>query len=90
MAKSKYHHYILVLTESGAKFVTKRLPDRCVEWKAEDAPLEFSAVWAEDITMGLNMNFFTAFHIKVPYEITHQPDNYANGHFVWIPNKNDN
>ena len=90
MAKSKYHHYVLVCTTSGAKFVTKLLPHHECEWIATDAPLEMSPQWAEDVAMGLMLNFHCAFHIKVPFEIDRQPYYYEHGHFEWVDDSDKN
>ena len=85
MAKSKNHHYVLVCTSNGAKFVTEILPHHECKWSAEDAPLEMSATWADDMCMGLMWNGYPA-----PYVIDNQPYIYKRGHFEWVENKPEN
>ena len=40
--------------------------------------------------MGLMLNFHSAFHIKVPFEIDRQPYYYEHGHFEWVDDSEKN
>lgn len=73
MAKSKYHHYVLVLSSTGAVFVTAIEPRHTAIWCKTEKLLEMSKDMAENVALGLTMNFTTAFHITVPYELDTQP-----------------
>lgn len=90
MAKSKNHHYVLVCTNRGPKFVTEILPHHECKWSAEDAPLEMSATWADDMCTGLMWNGYPAYHVVVPYALESQPFIYKRGHFEWIEEKPEN
>ena len=84
MTKSKYHHYVLVLGSTGAAFVTAIYPKHTAEWCKTDKPLEFTKDMAEDVALGLTLNFNIAYHITVPYEIEAQPYHYDKGDFKWV------
>ena len=56
MAKSKYHYYVLVFSSDGPVYVTSiDNANKYAHWDKSKAPLEFSASYAEDLVMGLNM-----------------------------------
>ena len=75
MAKKNFY-YVLVFTESGAKYVTK-IPERnYAEWNELEKPLDFNKSYAEDIAIGLCLNGYSAVVVMSPYEITTQPYNY--------------
>lgn len=77
MANNKYHYYVLVFSTSGPVYVTSIDRDnKYAHWDKDKEPLEFSASYAEDLVMGLNMNFNSAVLIKSRIEITGQPYNY--------------
>lgn len=82
MAK-KYHYYILVLTDTGAKFVTGMGANHTCYWDGTKPPMEFSAYSAEDIAMGLRCNGHLAFFTRLPHELETQLYTYNKGHFVW-------
>jgi hypothetical protein len=54
------------------------------EYDKSGKPLEMSKMQAEDIALGLNLNFITAFPITVKWEIRIQPYYYNKGHFEWV------
>lgn len=84
-AKStKKHYYVLVMSESGPKFVTKvNYGDKTAEWNYNEKPLEFDKMWAEDLVLGLNLNFNTAYLICQNWEIEHQPYRYEDYKIKW-------
>ena len=86
MATKKNYYYILVMTNDGPVFVTDILPNKYAEWNKDKEPKEFDKTRAEDITMGLNMNFNMAFMICSKWEIDNQPYRYNSGKFEWIEN----
>lgn len=86
--KKKYHHYVLVLGDEGAMFVTKiNYENKTASWEKTEAPLELGKYEAEDLARGLSLNFNPAFPVVVPYEIKHQPFHYDIGHFMWVTDK---
>lgn len=75
--KHKYYYYVLVFTSEGPKFVTKiNHSDRTAEWKTTEKPLLLTMSQADDLTLGLRCNFFTAFTVKSPIEIESHGYNY--------------
>lgn len=90
MAAAKNHYYVLVLTSAGPKFVTKLdYSTKYAEYDKLGKPLEMSKMQAEDIALGLNLNFITAFPITVKWEIGMQPYYYNKGHFEWVDDETE-
>ena len=85
MAKKKYHYYVLVMTEEGPKFVTKvNYGDKTAEYDKLEKPLEFSSKeWAEDVVLGLILNWNIAYLVCQKWEIEHQPYNYEKWEIEW-------
>lgn len=82
--KQKNHYYVLVITEAGPKFVTKvNNVDHTAEWNYKEKPLELDKFWAEDLVLGLNLNFHQAYLICQKFEITSQPYRYDNWKIKW-------
>ena len=76
MAK-KNHYYVLVFTNAGAVYVTSiDSTNKYARWDKDKAPMEFSKSYAEDLVMGLNLNFNSSVLVVSPFEIGHQPYNY--------------
>lgn len=89
MATKKTNYwYVLVLTESGAKFVTKILPKKWCEWDELGAPLEMSQSMAKNLATGLMLNFNTAFPVCSPIELDKQPYNYKDYKIEWVKKEN--
>lgn len=84
MANKTNYWYILVLTESGAKFVTNILPHRTAEWDELGKPMEFTQNMAKEIAKGLMLNFNTAFPVCSPIELDKQPYNYQDWKIEWV------
>lgn len=77
MAKKKYFYYVLVFTNEGPVYVTDiECGSKWAHWKKEEKPMEFNATYAEDLVLGLNLNFHHAVLIKSRFEIDHQPYRY--------------
>ena len=91
MAKRKNYYYVLVMTSEGPKFVTG-IPERnMAEYDKLEKPMLFSSRdFADNVSMGLTMNFNLAYTIVSKYEIEHQPHYYNLGHFEWVENKEEN
>ena len=90
MANTKTNYwYVLVLTESGAKFVTSILPKKWCEWNELDKPLEMTQMMAKDVAKGLMLNFNTAFPVCSPIELDKQPYNYAEYECKWVKKEVD-
>ena len=87
-SKKKNFYYVLVITASGPKFVTKiNHRDKTAEWNEDEAPLELGKYMAEDICMGLNLNYHCAYTVHMPFEIESQPYRYNVAHIEWINNE---
>lgn len=89
MANKKTNYwYILVLTESGAKFVTSIEPHRVACGDELGKPMEFTQTMAKDIAKGLMLNFNTAFPVCSPIELDKQPYNYKDYKIEWVKKEN--
>ena len=76
-SKKKNYHYVLVFTNGGPVYVTDiESGSHWAHWKKEDKPMEFSATYAEDLVLGLNLNGHHAVLIKSKFEIDRQPYRY--------------
>ena len=90
MANKKNHYYVLVMTNYGPVFVTKvNNANKTAEWNKLEKPKEFEKFWAEDLTLGLNLNFHMAFTICSKFEIDYQPYRYEAGEFEWKENEKE-
>ena len=81
------HWYILVLTDEGPKFLTKLLGHKDAEWDMLQPPLELSEIMAKEIAFGLMVNFYMAYPVCAPIELSSQPYFYSKGKFNWEWNK---
>lgn len=71
MSKKKYSYYVGVLTGKGCKFVTSlNYSHKYARWEDGKSALEMSMSTADDLVLGLLLNFHYAFTIKVPNGIT--------------------
>ena len=89
MAKQTNWYYVLVLTNQGPVFVTKIGEHKTAYWDKSEKPKEFSKSFAEDLTLGLNLNFHVAFMVCSKFELDSQPYRYNMGHFEWVEEKED-
>lgn len=90
MANKKNYWYVLVMTNYGAKFVTKiNYSNRTAEWDGVEKPLEMDMNRAKDLAFGLMCNFNQAYPVCAPIELDNQPYVYADGHFKWVWNKDE-
>lgn len=82
--KKKKHYYVLVITNAGPKFVTKvNYGDKTAEWDYKEKPLEMDKFWAEDLVLGLNLNFHQAYTVVMDWELDAQPYRYENYKIEW-------
>lgn len=89
MAKSKYHYYVLVFSESGPVYVTSLdWSTKYAHWDRDKKPLEFSSATAEDLVMGLCLNFNNAVLIKSRIEIDSQPYRYSHYDCKFVEKEN--
>lgn len=80
----KYHWYVIVMTDDGAKFVTKiDYSDKSAYWNKNEEPLEMSKDAAIDLSIGLTLNMHLAYATCTTYEIEKQPYRYNLGSFKW-------
>lgn len=71
MSKKKYSYYVGVLTGEGCKFVTSlNYAHKYARWEDGKPALEMSMGTADDLVLGLLLNFHYAFTIKVPNGVT--------------------
>lgn len=88
MAKRKNFYYVLVMTDEGPVFVTDILPNKWASYEKTEKPMEFgSKEYANDVALGLTLNFNLAYMVVTPYEIEGQPYLYSDGKLVWKSNK---
>ena len=82
---NKYHYYVLVFSNSGPVYVTSiDNKNQYAHWDKDKEPLEFSSSYAEDLAMGLCLNFNSAVVIKSRIEIKAQPYNYENYNITFV------
>ena len=85
MAATKEIWYVLVLSDTGPKFLTDvGNSEHYAKWEATGKPVSLGKPSAKDVAFGLSMNGFNAYPICVPYEITRQIYDYKNGEFRWV------
>ena len=88
--KKKNYWYVLVLTNEGAKFVTKvEYHPKVAHWNGLEKPLELSESTAKDLAFGLNANFYIAYPVCMPFKLDNQPYYYNLGKFEWKPNEEE-
>lgn len=84
MAKKQNFYYVMVMTDSGPAFVTDvDRKNKVAHWNKTDKPLEMGKYWAEDLTLGLNLNWHLAYTICSKFELETQPYLYNKGEFEW-------
>lgn len=84
MANKKYYYYVLVLSETGAVFVTEH--DREYSyWDKDKVPMRYTnKQMADEESFGLTINGFLAYTITSTREIKYQPYRYDLGDWKWI------
>ena len=84
MAKKQNYYYVMVMTDGGPTFVTSvDRTNKTAHWNKAEKPLEMSKYWAEDLTLGLNLNWHLAYTICSKFELDTQPYMYNVGEFEW-------
>lgn len=86
--KKKIHYYVLVMTDEGPKFVTDT-KGHDAYWDYKEKPMELNKTWAEEITIGLNLNMHLAYVVAQPYEIESQPYRYTDWKIEWKERKTE-
>lgn len=76
MAK-KYYYYVLVFTNYGPMYVTSiDSSNKYAHWDKDKEPMELGSRYAEDLVLGLNLNFNHSVVIKSTRKIERQPYRY--------------
>ena len=77
MANKKYYYYVGVLVNDGITLVTKvSNADKTAFWNRDEKPMEFgSKSYAQDLVLGLTLNFTPAMMITSLVPINGQPCN---------------
>ena len=90
MAKSnKYHYYVIVFADDGARYVTSTDNwERTARWDFDKKPKEMSKDDATYLAKGLTINGHYANCVVSDYELTHQPYRYEEYECKW-EKKND-
>lgn len=71
MAKKKFYYYVGVKVNDGMTLVTKvENAGRMCYWNDKFPPLELGKTRAEDIALGLNLNYHSAVVIQSHFELT--------------------
>ena len=87
--KKKYHHYVLVFTVNGPKYVTSvNNANREASWEENKAPYEMSYSNAEQLAIGLTWNGYHAVVVKMNYEIKTNPYNYVDYEMIFKEKEN--
>ena len=90
MANKKNYWYVLVMTDNGPTFVTSvDYSSKTAHWDKVEKPLEMEKSRAQDLAIGLNLNFHSSFAVCQPFEIDSQPYRYDKGKFVWSWNEEE-
>ena len=90
MAKKQNWYYVLVMTDDGPVFVTSiEYSTKYAHWKKDEKPMELDKSRAEDLTLGLNLNFHTAFMVCSKFELDTQPYRYSDWHIEWKENEKE-
>ena len=86
--KKKNHYYVLVISNQGPIFVTSvNNANKTAMWNWEEKPKEFDKYYAEDLVLGLNLNFHQAYLVSHPVEIDTQPYNYKDWSIEFVERK---
>lgn len=86
--KKQTYWYVMVMTNDGPVFVTGvSYSDKTAHWDKDKEPLELGRYRAEDLTLGLNLNFHSAFTVCSKWKLDNQPYLYGMGKFTWKCNK---
>lgn len=84
MSKKSNYWYVLVMSSNGPVFVTKvNYSNKTAEWDKLEKPLEMSKSSAQDLVIGLNLNFHCAVAVCQPFELTSQPYRYDSYEIEW-------
>ena len=88
--KQKNWYYVLVMSNDGPVFVTKiEYSTKYAHWDKTEKPLAMDKSRAEDLTLGLNLNFHTAFMVCSKFELDTQPYRYDAYHIEWKENEKE-
>ena len=89
MANKKQNwYYVLVMSDDGPVFVTSvKYSPKVAHWDKTEKPLSMDKFWAEDLTLGLNLNWHTAFTVCSKFELDTQPYRYSDYHIEWKENE---
>lgn len=88
MAAKKKHYYVLVITDEGPKFVTDIcFGNRTAKWDYKEKPLELDKSRAEDLVLGLNLNFHQSYVVVMNWELDSQPYRYEKWKMEWKARK---
>lgn len=87
MAKKTNWYYVMVMSDGGPVFVTSvEYSPKVAHWDKTEKPLALDKYRAEDLTLGLNLNFHTAFMVCSKFELDTQPYRYDAYHIDWVEN----
>lgn len=88
MAQKKNWYYVLVMSDEGPVFVTSiEYGPKVAHWDKMEKPMELDKSRAEDLCLGLNLNFHTAFTVCSKFELDQQPYRYKDYHIEWKKNE---
>lgn len=90
MAQKKNLYYVLVMSDDGPVFVTSiEYATKYAHWDKLEKPLSLDKSSAEDLTLGLNLNFHLAFTVCSKFELDTQPYRYSDWHIEWVENEKE-
>jgi hypothetical protein len=77
MANQKNYYYVLVFTDEGPVYVTSvNNAHQTAHWQKSEVPLAIPKYFAEDLVLGLNLNYHHAVLVASKYKLS-QPYNYG-------------
>lgn len=90
MAKKQNWYYVLVMSDEGPVFVTSiEYATKYAHWDKTEVPKALDRTMAEDLTLGLNLNFHAAFMVCSKFELETQPYRYSDWHIEWKENEKE-
>lgn len=90
MAKKQNWYYVLVMSDEGPVFVTSiDYGTKYAHWDKTEEPMAMDKFRAEDLVLGLNLNFHLAFMVCSKFELDQQPYYYDKYHIEWKKNEEE-
>ena len=77
MANQKNYYYVLMFTDEGPVYVTSaNNATQWARWDKNEVPKAFPKYYAEELALGLRLNYYHAVVVMTKAELDHQPYRY--------------